>query len=530
LEPCYLLVMNEVVFLSAQPDDYFFTWQLELQLLNFQKLGVNPENIHILVGYDQQRGLRHYFEELIGRWGHLASFYPYPDTRRRSFYLASLRANIIHQHFISYPWLASRPIFYHDSDIIFRELPDLEALLRDDYWYVSDTRSYIGSDYVIKSSGEDTFLSMCEIVGVPSELVIANDENCGGAQYLLKNVDVSFWKKVEEDSEAIYQLLVKDNLRRGDIFLKTGRKFSEYEGIQAWCADMWAVFYNALFFNKQIRISKDMEFCWATDNISRWDDKKILHYTGVINEDDERFFNKSAFYHYPPYFDPKLKSVSPQLTDFRVVELIGEFNKEQENRITDLTDVSFCFPVRIDDYTGLDCLLANVRYLAKYFRTTILIVESGLEPMVPASHLPSCCSYQFLFSVDPIFHPGRINDLLIKATDTSIATLCDAKTIIPASQIMAAVGLLRSRQADIALPYDGSIVSVDILFRSMFEKILDPDLFLLNLNKFSIHTEELRWDWVFMGKQSLKNMDWIEGWEHCRKSIKCVEGSLFRLS
>jgi hypothetical protein len=72
-----------MVFLSAQPDEYYFTWQIELQIFNFNKLGILPENIHILIGYDPKKQLSHYFHDLIDKWKHKASFFVYPDERQQ---------------------------------------------------------------------------------------------------------------------------------------------------------------------------------------------------------------------------------------------------------------------------------------------------------------------------------------------------------------------------------------------------------------------------------------------------------------
>jgi hypothetical protein len=47
-----------MIYLSAQPDDYYFLWQLKLQLFNFNRLGIRPNNIHVLIGYNKERGVR----------------------------------------------------------------------------------------------------------------------------------------------------------------------------------------------------------------------------------------------------------------------------------------------------------------------------------------------------------------------------------------------------------------------------------------------------------------------------------------
>lgn len=45
------------LFLSAEPDTYYFTWQLELQVFNFIILGIAAKDIHMLLGYKPDLGL-----------------------------------------------------------------------------------------------------------------------------------------------------------------------------------------------------------------------------------------------------------------------------------------------------------------------------------------------------------------------------------------------------------------------------------------------------------------------------------------
>jgi len=41
-----------MIFLSAQPDDLYFTWQLEIQLRNFRDLNIHSKQIQILIAYN----------------------------------------------------------------------------------------------------------------------------------------------------------------------------------------------------------------------------------------------------------------------------------------------------------------------------------------------------------------------------------------------------------------------------------------------------------------------------------------------
>jgi hypothetical protein len=536
--------VQELVFLSAQPDDYFFVWQLELQLYNFSGLGIPPEQIHILVGYHPGRGLRHYFVDFIEKYKHKARFFPYPDHREQPKYTSSLRPHIIHQHFTQNPWLQTKTLFYHDSDIIFRALPDFTTLLQDEFWYVSDTRSYLDSSYILGNADKNTFHRMCSQVGIDPDYVIANDENCGGAQYLLKGTNASFWKKLETDSEAIYRLLIEDNLRRGDKFLREGKNFSDYNGIQSWCADMWACFYNLLYHDKKVKISTELNFCWASQSISDWHRTKILHYTGLV-QDSRGAFDKTKYIHYPPYYEHDvLKKIDEKSATYPLVQLIDAFLKDQAIHKIDLTDVSFLIPVRIDSPSRMKNLQIVTSFLAKYFNTNILLLEADDSPKVSLHSLPSVCEYFFQQDDNPLLHRTRMNNFLIMAATTPIVVLYDTDVVLSIEQILSSTMLLRTGQADATSPYDGRFTSVDVLFKMLFEKILDPELLLRNME---MHNTSIDRSWggcLFVQKiayiQAGMENEFFKSWgpedrERIKRlkgleyTIKRIDGPLFHL-
>lgn len=155
-----------MIYLSAQPDDFYFVWQLELQIRNFSSLGIVKEDYHILIGIDPQKGLSAELRDMMRRYASLASFYVYNDTRKSKNYIPSLRPHIIKKHFTKYPDLRERSIFYHDSDILFKTLPVTGDMLSNDALYVSDTRSYLDSKYVIAKGGKEALEIMCSITGI----------------------------------------------------------------------------------------------------------------------------------------------------------------------------------------------------------------------------------------------------------------------------------------------------------------------------------------------------------------------------
>lgn len=504
-----------MLFLTAQPDNYYFLWQLELQIFNLKNLGIPARDIHILLGYDPDTGLQQYFKEFIGI-NMDAMFFPYPDFRESKKYPSSVRPHIIKQHIRSYPELAKTPIFYIDSDVLLRELPDFEKLEKDDCWYVSDTRNYLDGNYILRVGSNELFSGMCKLIGISPILVIENSENTGGAQYILKDISYEFFDKVERDSESLFSLMnMYNNSSAEQEYIQSGKLRREYQGIQAWCSDMWALLWNAWLYGKKVYIHEELDFCWPNEPIKSWYEKKILHYSGVIKEKKENFFCKGNYVHSSPFYD-SIDYIDKSSCSYPVVSIIKNYRKELNSKRICLLDVSILISVRIDSKERLENLLIVTRYLDKYFDVQIIIGESDIESRIPPGELPGSCKHIFYEDSNPLFHHTRINNKLIKESTTPIIAIYDTDAIFTVKQIMEAILLMRSGVAEIVSPYDGSVICFDNLFKAIFSKILDPELVLLNMGKFKTATKRSWGGAVFLTRESFikSGMDneYFESW------------------
>lgn len=477
-----------MIFLSVQPDDYYFTWQLELQLYNFGKAGIPASDIHVLIGFNPKRGLEHHFQEFIEKNKHKARIFIYPDTRERRKYDPSIRPHLIQQHLLANPLLGRENIFYHDADIIFRELPNFEDMMRDDAWYMSDTRSYTGSDFLIQNGGETTFKAMCAVIGIDPQTVIANDQHCGGAQYFLKGTTVEFWNKVERDCEDLFELMENHNKRQSQLFYDNyGFPQQSFIGIQSWCADMWAVFWNALLSGQKVRLHSELNFLISKSPIEAWQTTKILHYTGEATGAAGAIFRKIKYIRYSPYYDQELETEDFSKTaSLPLVRLIKEYRAVLDEQRIDLRDVTFIIPVRIDSDSRLSNLYITTACLNKYFKTNILILEADTESKIDRLRLPDCCRCIFIEDGNQSLHRTRINNAGIREANTEFVAIYDTDVIFPIDQIVQSVHALRNKSVAMVSPYSGDFIGVSNLFKSMMERLLDPDLLTLNVKKFPV--------------------------------------------
>jgi hypothetical protein len=318
-----MALRKKTIFLSAQPDVPYFHWQVEVMIHNFIKVGINPNWIEVLWATDGPMRSPE-LNALAMRYPHVR-FFSYQKTITENHgYIPILRPDIIEQHYKRFPDLRGETIFYHDSDIIFKTLPDFDSMHSDLYWYLSDTVSYIGANY-IKSKSNDLFIDLCSLTQTLPELVEKNQENSGGAQYLMKGTTAQYWKKVKEDSLALYKYMADRERLERETFNQDQLK--GYNPIQKWCADMWAVLWGAWSMGAQTLITQDLDFSWGTSHISDWEKCNIMHNAGVTSNNGGRLFYKGEFIGKSP-FDSDLSTVDPTTASSKYVEAI-QYAKDQ---------------------------------------------------------------------------------------------------------------------------------------------------------------------------------------------------------
>ncbi len=288
---------KDLIFISAQPDELYFHWQVELYLHNFYKKGIPKEQCFAIFSIKGEPS-----EYLINLKKMNPGIYWYEDERSELIdYISSVRPHILKKFFKQFPE-KGKSVFYHDSDIIFRKLPAFRELLNDDVCYLSDAVNYIGYDYIMSCcerykaiypelSETDILDKMAACANIPTSVIKENQQGSGGAQYLLKGINADYWQQVEDDSIHLYKLL-----------LDYEQQYPIEKHIQKWTADMWAVLWNVWKLDKQTKVVKDLSFSWATfkcdDSENSYYAHNILHLAGVtaeFGEENPDYFNKCLY-------------------------------------------------------------------------------------------------------------------------------------------------------------------------------------------------------------------------------------------
>lgn len=304
-------------YIIATPANMYFFWQVAVQVHNFKKYDLDKNLIYVVADIDSYWIQK--FKTFAKR-NPTVRFYFYKDRRIRYNYYVSLRHNIMKQYRKDHPY--HKPYMFTDPDVLFTKQPDFDHLTKDNIIYLSNTVSYIGANY-IKSKSTDLFKMMCDTVNVTTKLIENIQKDSGGAQYIIKNDSYEYWDKVENDSEDLYMLM---NNKVDYINDKTTK-------IQSWTADMWSILWNFIYFKQKVKVIPEMDFCWATDKIHKWDKKTIFHNAGVV--DQSELFNKGHYSKKSPFFS-ELSHVSDEYCSYNYVKEIKETYQENEIIITHL--------------------------------------------------------------------------------------------------------------------------------------------------------------------------------------------------
>ena len=335
------IIDSNLIFVSAQPDEIYFHWQVEIYLYQFSKHNI-IDRCYALFGYNGDMPSV-YAQKLANKYPCIKF---YKDTREEKKYIPSIRPNLLSQFFGEFPHLGKN-VFYHDSDIFLTKLPRFDLMLNPDDMcgYLSDTISYIGYNYIRECSGRykrihnsladlDILNGMCKVLDIDPVIIRNNQNNSGGAQYLLKNIDASYWRTCEEKCEMLYGYLVEYE-----------KKYPIGHHIQKWTTDMWVILWEYWRRGGKTVIHKELDFSWGTYTAKDYSLYNIFHLAGVTNQNCKDKFHKGKFTK-ETVFDAYLKNpklfnnISPNNATYLYTNVIKEYINTvylNERKMTSIT-------------------------------------------------------------------------------------------------------------------------------------------------------------------------------------------------
>lgn len=283
----------------CQPAIKRFEWELEVCLTNLQSVGFDMKDVVLLFTVHDSKVP----ETLLSKYG--VEVHTYTDKRTDKQYIPSVKPWLWWQYLAEEPEREKEDYLYFDSDVIFRKRPDFRKLkAKPDRWLCSDTNGYLNLNYIKQcKNGEQVLTRMADIVGVTVSSLETINNNSGGAQWIISHPSAEYWRKVYVDSNRLWQYLQTVD-----------------SNIQKWTAEMWAQLWNMMYFNIGPVISDELDFCWATDPVKRWNETKIMHNAGVTAEDKHLFF-KGKYVNYTP-FDDDLSFVDKSKCSYKYMQAV----------------------------------------------------------------------------------------------------------------------------------------------------------------------------------------------------------------
>lgn len=283
-----------MIFISAQPDEIYFSWQIEVQLHNFRSKEIDLKKVYVLIG--TKEGVDS--QDTQTRWNRVLTNYPeanvifIPDLRESKGYPPSIRPFLLKTFFAANPKLGEEYIFYCDSDVIFtNEFPAFEAM-QDGRWHISHA-DYISHHYIAEKNSPSLMRDMLGSVGIPESIVKGKGQNVGGVQYFITDTNSDFWNKIEQDCERMWKTFHNNFHIYSKEFEVQAKRPMTGNDFQIWCTDMWCIYWNALLFGIDVYVNPELKFAWPNHTYESLEEDKIYHETGT--GDPSRWFNKGNY-------------------------------------------------------------------------------------------------------------------------------------------------------------------------------------------------------------------------------------------
>lgn len=145
---------------------------------------------------------------------------------------------------------------------------------------------------------------------------------------------------------------------------------------------------------------------------------------------------------------------------------------------SNLKNITFCIPVRVDSIYRLENLYYILSYLSSRFYTNIVIIEADKYRNI--KDIPSIknLKYYFIEDNDPIFHRTKYINTMLFSSQTDFAAIWDTDIFTYAKQIEESYRIVEHMGYSLVYPYDGRMYSLSETISGMLKnnKEFNPQL------------------------------------------------------
>jgi len=197
------------------------------------------------------------------------------------------------------------------------------------------------------------------------------------------------------------------------------------------------------------------------------------------NLGDESYLNRYYINNPPTILDPSFAYCTQLKDKFKrkiVYDYDGTIYEGSLNR-SDLSDMTFTIPVRIDSKDRLENIELIVDYLQHNFKTNIIIGEEDYKPKL--QHLGEKCQYIHYKPTMDRFYRTRILNKMAMAAKTPFIANYDCDIFFFARHYVDAIRKLRDNTVDMIYPFGGTNV---LLERAHYYKEIKQHLNIEKIN------------------------------------------------
>ena len=178
-------------YISAQPETKY-EWQIDTMIHSYLKQGVKSHDIIILLGDIGKYSFTKLREKYKG-----VNFNSYPYKSEP--YAPSVKPYLMSKYFGSCSCTQGEQYYYADADtILTKPLPRFQT----DKVYMSNTKSYIGYNYIV-SKGEEILDIMCDAAKIDKNILRERQEDSGGA-----HVNLYFQEQIANSGKTYMSILM----------------------------------------------------------------------------------------------------------------------------------------------------------------------------------------------------------------------------------------------------------------------------------------------------------------------------------
>ena len=153
---------------------------------------------------------------------------------------------------------------------------------------------------------------------------------------------------------------------------------------------------------------------------------------------------------------------------------------------TDLADVTFLVPLRIDSPERLENINTLIKYIFLHFRTRFIVLEADSVRRYFPDVNPEGLRYEYIEDLDEVFHRTKWINKLISFSDAPFIAVWDADAVAPPDQIADAISKIRSGTVVLSFPYDGRFYSCDKITCDLFRRILNIEILIKRVPVMSL--------------------------------------------